>query len=186
MFEVVITSVILLSIGGYIAHIKKQGDKKFKIVETEWSNNILTFIERNGLKDIDIEFRNEVDLKKKSTYKEYIKFVGLDIKKGYDFIDSTFESGYYFGPHDHHHASEFIYVIDGEMKISLCKNTPDFCDNCNGNCPLYNNEEIDSTEIKILKSGDFVYIESGKFHTFEALKDSRCITIAMPPISTRD
>ncbi len=184
MPEIVFSLVFMLCIGGYIVSMKKRVDRHFESHTTIWTDTLLSFVEKNGLSDIDIEFKSISDIKKKSNTKESIIFVGKEIPKGYDFIDSTFEVGYYFGPHKHEYSSEFIYIIDGEMEITLCRNTPDFCDGCENGCSLYEkNKTEELVEIKTLKSGDFIYVDSGKYHTIKVLKKLRCISVALPPMS---
>jgi len=172
MLEFVFGSVVLLSVGGYLHRAKTKSDKAFKMVEKTWTDSLLSFVEQNGLSDIDIEFKTPANIKKKSNAKESIRFVATDIPKGYDFIDSSFEKGYIFASHDHKYSNEFIYVIDGELRITLYKSSN-------------RNEEItkDLINVKVLSAGDYAFISPGEYHDFEALTDCRCICVTLPPIS---
>lgn len=184
MLEIIVYSVFVLAFGGVVYHHKRKSDKFHSSIDATWDTTILSFVERNGLSGIDMNFKPTTNVKKKSSAKEFIKFIGSNIPKGYDFIDASFEKGYAFGPHDHQYSSKFVYVLSGKIKIVYCNNTPNNCNKCAGDCLLFtgNAPQADLTE-KILCAEEWLYTGSGVYHTFEAMEDSRCIMITLPPIS---
>lgn len=99
MIDVVVGTVAIVGFGVYIHHTKRKVDSTFAKIEKSWEGNLLNFVNRNGLRGIDLNFLDSSDIKKKSNAVETIDFIGSNISKGYDFIDSTFEKGYTFGPH---------------------------------------------------------------------------------------
>jgi quercetin dioxygenase-like cupin family protein len=183
MIEFVLASVISLSFCGFVYLKKVKSDKVMSNLTGVWEENLLSFVKSNGLTGVDIEFKPNTDRKKKFRTKDHIKFVGSGIPKGFDFIDGEFDSGYFFGSHDHRYSTEFIYVIEGKVRISICNNTPEGCMNCGDNCALKSPKGKKNIVQFVLKPKDSIFIPTGKFHTFEALEKSRCITITVPPIS---
>ena len=164
MVELVISGLAVLSFGGYIYKATRLHNKKFVDVSNIWENNLKTFMDNNGISDVDFKFadgatRKTFDLKKKSNVSK-INVVGIEINKGYDLIDCTFEDEYSMGPHSHSGSSEFFYVIEGEAKVVI---------------------EPDGIERKLV-SGDYVYLEKNVAHEFFAEKDSRCIVVTLPNI----
>ena len=184
MIEFVILTVITISIGVILHNDHKKRVKKFKSVVDEWNGTIMSFAKENNLESVDIKFATTSDIKKKPTAKSNINFISKDKLEGYDFIHSTFESGYYFGPHCHEHSSEFMYIIHGSIKVTKCINDPITCEHCFGSCSLYKNTpKVENVETFVLTNGDSIYIDVNRFHSFEALEDSECIVIGYPPIS---
>lgn len=163
MVDLVIGGFVVLAFGGYIYNVKRIHDKKFVSAIEVWENNLTTFMDNNGIKDIDFNFSESVSIKivgvkKKSNRENQIRAIGLEINKGYDFIDCSFNEEYSIGPHTHSGSSEFFYVIDGSAKLI-----------------------VDNME-KILKPGDYAYLKEHVIHEFYTEKDFRCLVVTLPNI----
>lgn len=186
MVEIVITAAGAIGVCVYVAYNKIKGEDRFAKIEAKWEDSLLSFVRDNGLSQVDLEFKSTGDVKKKSDAKESIEFIGLDENKGYDFVDSKFEKGYKFGPHIHRQSSEFFYVLEGVVRITKCTRVPEECYKCGGTCGLSEDGELNGfNEEHILRRGDYHFITADKYHTFEALEDSKVIVVTMPPIARR-
>lgn len=192
ILETVIISGLLVGFGGYVFRIKSKHDRIFETKLESWETDLLSFVNENGLKGIDLEFKPHSKKKLISTYNQNInndiKFIASQIDKGYDFIDTTYSSGYYFGPHIHYLSNEFFYIISGKIKIKKCKFTKKNCNNCiYEKCVLFENKEhFETMETINIGPGEWAYIEKDIYHTFEVLEETHCIVITVPPISLLD
>ncbi len=185
MLETVIIAAVVAGFGTFVVRSRIRGESRFSKVESSWNNTLLSFARDNGLEGLDLEFKTPTDIKKKSNDKGKVSFIAPSIDKGYDLIDTIVQQGYSFGPHVHHGSSEFFYVLSGKIKIAECKNDPKDClKKCGNLCGLYTGEPYnEDNTVHILKAGENLFIPASKFHTFDALEDSRVIVVTLPPIS---
>jgi len=185
MLETVIVAAVVAGFGTFVIRSRIRGESRFSKVESSWSNSLLSFAKDNGLEGLDLEFKNPKEIKKKSNGKEKVSFIAPTIDKGYDLIDTTVQQGYSFGQHFHRGSSEFFYVLSGKIRIEQCVNDPSDCiEKCRNICGLYTNVNYNENNIvNILNAGDSLFIPASKFHTFEALEESRVIVVTLPPIS---
>jgi len=181
LLDVVFIGSIVIILFILFKKLKKQ-NKILTQIENQYEGTLLSFVNDNNLAEVDIDFLNPGDLKKKSRGNEVIRFVGVDINKGYDFIEAKHEKGYIFGPHVHHNSSEFFYVVSGKIKITECSRAIKQCEKCKGDCGLYGGNDNGFIDTFILNSGDHYFLTAETYHTFEALEDSFVIVVTMPPI----
>jgi mannose-6-phosphate isomerase-like protein (cupin superfamily) len=134
-------------------------DKKFSELATKWNEDILDLINKYGLENLDLSYESPIDLKKKFSDPTKVISIGSKIDKGYDFYHSKFKAGYCLDDHIHNGASEFYYVLCGEIEVI-----------------------IGGMYESILKSGDCLYVPPGVRHTIKCRKKANVITIALPSL----
>lgn len=185
MLETVIISAVVVSFGTFVVKSRMESNSKFAEAETSWNDTLLSFVKENGLDGLDILFKDQSDLKKKISNENKVTFIAPTVKKGYDLVDTFLKGGYSFGPHFHNKSSEFFYVLSGKIRVSQCRNSPTECSTkCGNNCGLYSDTPYNKDNVvSTLGAGDNLFVPESKFHTFEALEDSRVIVVTLPPIS---
>ena len=158
--------------------------KKLDVSADKWDESLTAFMRDNNINDIDLHFMGKVDIELKKKLNN-IEFIAKEFDKGYDFIYCKWKKGYKFPPHNHHNSTELFYVVNGKIKLNFCNLSPDNCKVCAGNCSLkrnyYENTEMhdDIFEYEV-KKGDFIFVDSGKVHTVEALNKSEFIIVSRP------
>ena len=160
VFYIAIIGVFLM-----LLYKTKKEHKKFQRKINKWDKNINSFVRLHEIKDIDLVFYSPLDsdIKKNIDSDEIISFLDDHIDKGYDFVVAKANKGCLYPSHFHKNSSEYFYVTKGKIKIEIFDN-------------------FENKKIKILKTGDTLYILSTNFHNIEMLEDSEYIVIAKPSL----